>query len=242
MPNKCSRPSRPGSIAALGRGACMARWSDGAPGLHGRAPLRRLCRQHPTGLGQPVLPAFTAGLHCGSGSAEAPNPRVSTSAPGLHGRAPLRRPGRPRKSGRARRVLPAFTAGLHCGTSSPISSCTGVWLCSRPSRPGSIAAPSTSTSWRLSESVLPAFTAGLHCGHRGRPSNIRSSGRCSRPSRPGSIAAAARASTSRRRRGGSAPGLHGRAPLRQRTLHPDRAVRMVCSRPSRPGSIAAAPR
>src|SRR5690606_1227616 len=83
----CSRPTRPGSIAAL---AATEGVSDtyAAPGLRGRAPLRRV-----RALGRRTRPRPAPGLR---GRAPLRRQQVqllhrpAVAAPGLRGRAPLR--------------------------------------------------------------------------------------------------------------------------------------------------------
>ena len=220
---QCSRPTRPGSIAASAtRAAGMPTRRRGAPGRRGRAPLRHTVgtgradgrRQRAPGRrgraplrrrsaddgeqrpSDAVLPADEAGLHCGLHGDTATTPSPSC-APGRRGRAPLRPPTlrRDPPCDGAGSVLPADEAGLHCGTScAPATSAVTSLRCSRPTRPGSIAA-----------------------GRRSASRSTTGRQRCSRPTRPGSIAAL----NARRHRASQLP---------------------QCSRPTRPGSIAAVTR
>ena len=157
-----------------------------APGRQGRAPLRPNVRE---GLGAdparapgrqgraPLRPNFQAGL----GPDE-------PGAPGRQGRAPLRPHGYPRRHG-LDRVLPADKAGLHCGWKKSLAM-VNMDGCSRPTRPGSIAAAS--------------------CGELPIPSRPGAPGRQGRaPLRRCRVVHRTESVT-------RAPGREGRAPLRQR--------------------------
>ena len=111
--------------------------------------------------------------------------------PGHHGRAPLRHPARPTRTPRAR-LFPAITAGLRCGRAYANRGRVD-YGSSRPSRPGSVAARTTTDS------------------------RSPTRGSSSRPSRPGSVAARCCGRPGRERRQ-ALPGHHGRAPLRQVSL------------------------
>jgi len=138
----CTRPQRPGSIAArITRRliSCSARTCTRPqrPGSIAAMPPPGRSRS-----GRSILhPAPAAGLHCGTVSAMSAPESGRPPAPGPSGRAPLRQPDQQPDGGRAE---------------GP---------CTRPQRPGSIAAPD-------------------HAAHPSAPACP-----CTRPQRPGSIAA-----------------------------------------------------
>ncbi len=161
---------------------------------------------------------------------------TSSPVPGPRDRAPSRHQ---RLEGQARpdtQLFPVLETGLHRGTHARHSSATWAVVCSRSSRPGSIAAWPCQAPLRLVRVLFPVLETGLHRGLSRDGSWVAVTRSCSRSSRPGSIAATSPGSDRWRCRS-TVPGPRDRAPSRPRTQtrHPYR------NQPAVPGPRDRAP-
>ena len=184
---RCSRLSTAGSIAARARRLHRRPGDPVLPPFNGG--LHCGARAGTSRAQACVLPPFNGGLHCGALTAVGSSEWTPTSAPAFQRRAPLR-PASPRQSGYGRGVLPPFNGGLHCGRIAA-PSLRPRPRCSRLSTAGSIAANGRLRRRTGGLTRAPAFQRRAPLRLRYARGPEPRPGRCSRLSTAGSIAAAA---------------------------------------------------